>query len=58
MVIDKVQWQERGVKRPREAEDKDDEPLVFKHMRKTNVKDVLETSEDEEDLEKEILECV
>ena len=46
------------MKRLRGAQDKDDEPLVFKHMKRTKVEDQLKISEDEEDLEKEIPEYV
>ena len=49
MVIDEVLREERGVKRPREAQDEDDEPLVFKHMKNNNIGDVLMTSEDREE---------
>ena len=44
------------MKRPREDEGEDDEPLVFKHMKRTNVEDGLETSKDSESLRRGIQE--
>lgn len=58
MVIDEVQRHDHGVKRPKEAQDEDGQPMVFKRMKRTHVEGVLETFEDKEDLEKEIPECV
>ena len=49
MMIDEVQHRRHGEKRPRESQDEDDEPLIFKHMKKTSVEDVLMTSEDKEE---------
>ena len=40
------------MKRSRVVVDKDDEPLVFKDIKKTTVEDVLDTLEDEENLER------
>lgn len=53
MEVDEVQWLEQGMKMPRAIKDKDDERLVFKHMKRTIVKDVLDISEGEGNLERE-----
>ena len=49
MVIDEVQHWRHGEKRPQESQDEDDEPLVFKHIKKTNVEDASMISEDKEE---------
>ena len=40
---------ERRMKRLTGDENDDDEPVIFHHMKRTRTRDVLETSEDEED---------
>ena len=46
--------EQRMMKRPREVEDEEDEHLIFKHMKRTEMRDLVDTLEDEEDLEGEI----
>ena len=51
MVLDEEQ---RMMKRPREVEDEEGKPLIFKHMKRTEMRDIVDTLGDEEDLEEEI----
>ena len=44
---------ERMMKRPREVEDEEDEPMIFKHMKRTRMRGIVDISEDEEDLKEE-----
>ena len=37
MVLDEEQWMERTMKRPREVEDEEDEPLILKHRKQTRM---------------------
>lgn len=45
---------ERMKKRPEELKDEEDEPLIFNHMERTRMGDIVDTSEDEEDIKEEI----
>lgn len=46
------------MKTSRGDEDDDGEPLIFHHAKRTRTGNVMETSEDKEDLEKEIPNCM
>ena len=58
ILIDKELQLEQGVTRPRGAEDSDEEPLVFKNIKRIKVGNVVEISKKEEDLGNEILESI
>ena len=48
MAVDDDGEPGRGLKRQREEDSDDKHPLIFKHMKRINTENVLETSEDEE----------
>ena len=54
MLLDKGEHLEQGVKRSREAQDSDDGPLVFNHLKRANAGNVLETSKNSGGPEREI----
>ena len=53
MLLDKEQRLEQRMKRLKEAEDEDNGPFIFEHMKRVRMGDVEETLEDEEDLKEE-----
>ena len=53
MAVDDDGEPGRGLKRQREEDSDDEHPLIFKHMKRTNTENVLETSEDEEGVDRD-----
>lgn len=50
MVMDEEEQLERRIKRSREEEDYDEGPLILDHFQRAKIGDVLETSDDSENL--------